>query len=90
VVRISTRLGGHGEDLAGGHEAVQQRHPDVHQDDVGLPGPGQVHGLDAVGRFPDDIDAGLAGQNHPESGPDQPLVVSDQHGDRLGFVHNPS
>jgi hypothetical protein len=32
------------------------RHPDVHEDDVGLPGQGEFDRFDPVGGFPDDVD----------------------------------
>ena len=59
-------------------EAVDVRHPDVHQDHVRLGLAGGEHGLEPVGSLADDLDVGLGVEDHPEPGPDEGLVVDDQ------------
>jgi hypothetical protein len=49
-------------------------------------GRGTAYCLDCVGtvdRFGDHVDA-VAGEDHPEAGPDQRLVVGDHHAQRHG------
>ena len=85
MVRMITRgsLAGAGEDAPGGLQPVHLRHPDVHQDDVGPGAPDRVDGLGAVGRLGDHVDA-VGGQDHPEAGADQRLVVGDHDAQRRG------
>ena len=65
-----------GEDPAGGLQAVHLGHPDVHQDHVGPGAPDRLDRLGAVGRLGDHVDA-VGGEDHPEAGADQGLVVGD-------------
>ena len=65
-----------GEDAPGGLQAVQFGHPDVHEDHVGAGAPDRVDRLPAVGGLGDHVDA-VAGQDHPEAGPDQRLIIGD-------------
>ena len=46
-------------DQPGGLHAVEDRHGDVHQHDVGQQLLGQAERLLAVGRLPDDVEAGV-------------------------------
>jgi hypothetical protein len=54
----------------------------INQDHVGPDVAGQPDRLDAVGRLPDHLQAGLGVRDHPEPGPHQRLVVGDQYPDR--------
>ena len=65
----------------GRREAVRAGHPDVHQDDVGALGPGQLDGLVAVDRLADHLDVVRGLEQHAEAGPDQRLVVGEQYPD---------
>src|SRR5215470_5685332 len=70
-----------GHDLAGGLDPVQVRHPDVHQDHIGLGLPGQADRLHAVFGLADDLQARPGFQDHPEPAADQGLVIAQQHPD---------
>jgi hypothetical protein len=72
-----------GQDVAGGFQAVQSRHADVHQDHVGSGAPDRVDGFRAVGRLGDHVDA-VCREDHPEAGADQCLVIGDHHARRAG------
>ena len=62
-------------------DAVERRHADVHQHDV-RPQPERLRdGVLAVLSLADHLDVLLGVQNHAEAGPDERLVVDDQHAD---------
>ena len=66
----------------GGGDPVEPRHPDVHQDDIGVV---QVDGGQdavAVAGLADDLDLRGAGQHRRQSGTDQRVVVDDEDADR--------
>ena len=63
-------------------EPVELGHPDVHQHDARLQAGRLLDGLAAVGGLADDVDVGLAGQQHAEAAADHRLVVGDQDPDR--------
>jgi hypothetical protein len=67
------------QELLGGLQAVQVRHPDVHQHHLGPQPPGGGDRLDAVAGLAHHLDVGLGLQDHPEPRPDQLLVVGQQH-----------
>ena len=70
-----------------GGDPVEPRHPDVHQDDVGVV---QVNGrqdASAVAGLADDLDLWGAGQHHRQSGTDHRVVVDDEDADRGGHGH---
>ena len=67
--------------------AVDARHPQVHQDHVGRTGDRQPHRLLAVGRRADDLDARQQAEQHREALADDPLVVGEQHADRIAGRH---
>ena len=58
-------------DPAGRGEPVEQRHPDVHQDDVGAQFTHPAQRLLAVGGLPGHLDVGLGVEQRPEPRPDQ-------------------
>ena len=62
-------------------DAVELGHPDVEQAHVGPQLAGQRHGLTAVGRLADHLDVGLGVEDHAQPGPDDLLVVGDEHAD---------
>jgi hypothetical protein len=70
----------------GRRDAVQARHPDVHQRDVRPQASRRGHGLDAVGGLAGHRDVGLGGQDEPEAGADHRLVVGEQHPDHGALV----
>ena len=64
-----------------GLDAVHDRHPEVHDHDVGL---ARAAGLDcfaSVGSLADHLDALLVGEDHAEAGPHELLVVDEQDPD---------
>ena len=65
-------------------QAVETRHPDVHQHDVGPVAPGQPDRCLAVGGLRDDLDVRLRLEDHPEAGADQGLVVGDEDAETRG------
>jgi hypothetical protein len=71
------------EQPPGGLDAVESRHPDVHQDDVGPELDRQLDRRDAVTGLADDGHAGLL-QDQGEARPHQLLVVDDQHTHHAG------
>src|SRR5581483_6159273 len=73
-----------GEDPSRRLEAVEVRHPDVHQHDVGAQRPDLVDRLTAVRRLADDLDLGLGVEDHPEPGAYERLVVDEQDADHCG------
>ena len=67
--------------LPGRLHAVEDRHPDVHQADVGTQLASQPHRLPPVARLPHDLDAVQRAEDQPKPGAHQVLVVGDQHPD---------
>ena len=68
-------------DRAARLDAVQDRHPDIHQHDVGVRASSELDGRCPVGRLADDCQVGLGLQDHAESDPDHLLVVDQHHAD---------
>ena len=71
-----------GQDPPSGLQPVELGHPDVHEHDARLQAGGLLDGLAAVGGLTDDVDVGLAGQEHAEADADHGLVVGHQDPDR--------
>ncbi|GIH25855.1 hypothetical protein Aph01nite_41650 [Acrocarpospora phusangensis] len=71
--------GGGGADLPGRLDTVLDRHAHVHQDHVRLQAPGLGDRLHAVGGLTDDLHVRLRVQNQAEPGPEEVLVVGDEH-----------
>jgi hypothetical protein len=65
-------------------DTVEVGHADVEQAHIGQQFTGERDGLQAVGSLSDDLDVGLGVENHGEAGPDDVLVVGDQHADGRG------
>src|SRR4051794_21306172 len=70
----------------GGLDAVQLRHADVEQADVRAQLTAEGDGLASVGGLGDHLDGGLGGEDRGQAGPDDALVVRDQHADRHGAL----
>jgi hypothetical protein len=68
---------------AGGLDAVQLGHRDVHDDDVGLQLLGQPDGFPAVAGLAGDLHVGLRLQDHPKAVTDHGVIVSQQDADAL-------
>src|SRR5262249_52972542 len=66
---------------AGGGDAVEAGHSDVHEYDVGEVLLGEADGVVAVGGLADDVDVVLGVEDHAEPGSDEFLVVDDEHFD---------
>ena len=77
----SARLGCR-HDALGRLDAVHHGHPDVHQDHVGPSGCRELDRRAAVTRLADDLEVGLGGDQHPDSRPEQRLVVDERDPDR--------
>ena len=76
-------------DQAGGVQAAEDRHAQVHQDDVGLQLLGQGDRVGAVGGLADDVEAGLE-QQLDQRLPEHVVVVDHQqpgqgHGSHLSI-----
>ena len=72
------RLGQAVADVAGGAQAVEVGHGEIHQDDVRTFLLREKKGLLAVGRRADHLDSLLHLQSVPEAVPEQPLIVRDE------------
>ncbi len=68
---------------AGGLDAVDPAHPNVHQGHVDGVGVRRRLDLVAVGGFCGHLDALGTAQHHGQAGPDQRVVVDDQHPDGM-------
>jgi hypothetical protein len=68
-------LGNLAAEDTGGIEAVHAGHADVHQDDVGLMGTGELDGLLAVGSLAADLQVGAAGEHHGDDVADAGIVI---------------
>ena len=62
-------------DGAGGLDAVQARHADVHEHHVGAQALGKLHRLIAVARLAHHLDAVVGRQDHAEAAAHQVLIV---------------
>ena len=71
-------------DALGGLDAVHTRHAHVHEDDVGVQGPGLGQGGGPVGGLADDSDVLLGLQHHAEAHAHERLVVGKHDADRAG------
>ena len=67
---------GQSVEVSGGGDPVHVGHPDVHQHDVGLQRGAAVK-LSSVGGLADDVDGGVGGQDHPQSGAHEGVVVDE-------------
>ena len=67
-------------DPTGRLDPVETRHPDVHQHDVGADRVREVDGGGTVGGLAEDEQVGLGGEDHPEPGAHQLLVVCQHDG----------
>jgi hypothetical protein len=81
------RAGGAAGQLADGVDARAARHPQVHQDDVGVEVGGPLHGLDAVGRLAQDAESGRGLEHAAQTVPYDGMVVDDQQGDQQLVTH---
>ena len=81
MVRTRIRPAAGGDDPPGRLDPVQLRHPDVHQDHVGLELGGQTHRLGAVLGLADDLEVRSRLDDQPEAAADERLVVGDQDPD---------
>src|SRR6202022_1864902 len=81
-------VGGQDHDLAwhaglgqspGCLDAIDARHPHVHQDDIGPEGTDRVNGRCSVSGLTDDFEIGLGFEDHAKPGANEGLVVDDQH-----------
>ncbi len=68
-------------ELPGGLDPVEVGHADVEQAHDRRQLTGERDGVEAVGGLPDDLDVGLSVEDHGKTGPDDLLVVSDEHTD---------
>ena len=75
--------------LPGRGDAVEIRHADVHDDDVGLEQPGSVGGLAPVVSLPDELDSLVTREHTAQTGAHQRVVVDDQHPHSRGHAGLP-
>ena len=69
-------------ELAGGLDAIDVRHSNVEQANVGSQFPGKCDGFAPVGGLPDNIDIGLPVEDGCKTGPNDALVIGDDHTNR--------
>ena len=62
-----------------GLQAIHARHAQVHQDQVGLECPSQVHGFTTVACFAHHLEVGFLAEDQPQPGARQPVVVGNQY-----------
>ena len=74
-------------DAAGGGDAVDVAHADVHDHDGRAAALGEHDGGLAVAGLADDADVRLARERHAQTLANDLVVVGDQAGDRLVCVH---
>ena len=67
------------DDLRGCVQAVEQGHPDVHDDDVGMNIASQPYGFAALGGFAHHFHVRHAIKQKLQPRPDDPVVVRDQN-----------
>ena len=80
------RGAGPGGDPAGGLDAVEIRHADVHQHDLRTQPPRRLDHFFAVTRLSDHLQVRFGVQDDPEPGADKFLVVGDQDADGHGWA----
>src|SRR6516225_6746341 len=80
------RRGGEQGDLPGGRQSVHHRHAHVHQHHVRFLAGRELDGPHAVGRLPGDHEPGGL-EDHAKAGPDQLLIVYDEHAKRIAGHH---
>ena len=85
LVRTMTRVSGRcGADAADGLDAVDARHDEVDERDVGLQARDRLHRLLAVGGLPHDVDVVLQGEEAPQPLAHDRVVVGDEDADHRG------
>jgi hypothetical protein len=67
-----------GLELSGGFHAPHRRHPDVHENDVGLRRGRQLDRLGSGGGLRDDLEH-VGGEQHNQGFPEPGVVVHDEH-----------
>src|SRR5512135_1154890 len=72
-------------DLARSFEAVEHRHADVHEDDIGAELPRELDRLFAVACLTHDLDPLVGAENRLQRLREQPVVVRDEDAERLGL-----
>ena len=65
-----------GREAAGGFDAVEFRHGDVHHDDIGPQAGCELDGFAAVAGFADDFEVRLGAQKHAKTLPHHGVIVS--------------
>ena len=77
------------QNRVGGGDAVQGRHPDIHEDDVGLSGLDHGKNTDTVGGLTDHAHVLLRIEDHAEAGTDQVLIVHQRNAQSSGHIGSP-
>src|SRR5439155_12206283 len=62
-----------------GLDAVEDRHADVHQDDIGSSTENLIDRLRSVGRLADDVQLGIGFDDSSQPGPHERLVVREDY-----------
>ena len=89
VSTITAGASGRAWSSPGGLDAVEPRHPHVHQHDVAGGDREPLERLGAVARLADHRQVGLAVDEHPEPGAHHLLVVDQEDPDRTGSSGDP-
>src|SRR5262249_37936153 len=67
-----------------GLDAVEPRHPHVHQDHIRVERVCELERLDPVRGLADELDVGAGVEDHPEAAANERLVVGDEDADAQG------
>jgi hypothetical protein len=67
------------DDSSGGFDAVEQGHPDVHDDHIGLEGGGESDGVTAILGFAGNFQITLALQQRAQSSAHNRVIVSKEN-----------
>ncbi len=76
-----------GEDLPRRLQAVEHRHGNVHEDDIGAEGQRHVHSLAARPRFADHGELAVGFQQRGQALADDGVVFREEDGDLFGEAH---
>jgi sarcosine oxidase gamma subunit len=86
---VSASTGGPAAQPEGGLHAADRGHPDIHQHHVRRQGVHRGAHLGAVGALAHHVEAELGTQDAAEPGPDQFLVIDEEHPDHHAGTASP-
>ena len=66
-------------DTHDGLDAIETRHLQVHQDNIGLEDGGFIHGLLPIAGLADDLHIGLGAEHHHQTGTYHRMIIDDEN-----------